>query len=179
MKRKLIAIIGVIIFLLQATPLAYAHNRTEHDKQLEKVLFGRDNYHASQPKKEQDAIEALKCAVYLCIDQFNNSGEQELKTLKDYKVPNLPKKVADINFFGNYTHRKYTHLGWVPVMTPTEGNWSTRKEILLSTVNKVFDFGWTSGFSFLGITSLDYSEQCDAMAALLYYIHILGDIESL
>lgn len=179
MKHRILCFICVIAILFQICPVAFAHGRKEHDKHIEKVLFGRDNYHASLPAAQRDALDALECAAYLCPDQFNGNGSEDLSTLKNYGVLHLPESIDEINFTANYDHRKYTHLGWIPAEHPERGNWDKRKEMLLATVNKVFDFGWQSDFSLFGFSISGYADQCDAMAALLYYIHILGDVEHL
>lgn len=114
---------------------------------------------------QKKAIEALECAAYLCPDQFNGAGREELRILMEYNVPDLPKSVEEIDFRSNYAHRRYTHLGWNPVVHPELGNWEKRKTILISAVSKVFG-------------SID-TKLCDSFAALLYYIHILSDIESI
>ena len=72
-----------------------------------------------------------------------------------------------INFTasGN-THRKYTHRGWSFDYTETynDANWPLRKRIMVNTVKKV-------------INSKNET-LCDSFAAILYYIHVLGDVQS-
>lgn len=53
-----------------------------------------------------------------------------------------------------------------------KAHWPLRKEILLKTTAKVFDF--QRGGQFLWI-KWDYDEKCNSMAALIYYIHLLED----
>ena len=175
MKRQWLSLLLVMVLVLQMPISAFASDRSVHSKQLEDIIFGRENYYASQPLNQKKAIEALECAAYLCPDQFNGSGANELIILKEYGVPGLPESVDVIDFKSNYSHRKYTHMGWVPVMHPEQGQWDIRKEILLSTVNKVFDFGAFTDVNIFGL-KLAYTQQCDAFSALLYYIHILGDL---
>lgn len=126
----------------------------------------------------REAIEAIECAAYLCPDQFNGNGKDELNTLIVYGVPGIPKSIDEINFTSNWQHRRYTHLGWVPVEHPDVGNWDMRKEILLATVNKVFDFGPFTDPIIFG-WKVDYTDQCNSFCALVYYVHILGDNEAL
>ena len=179
MKNKCVALLLVLLMLLGIASNSLAYGRDLHDKQLERVLFGRENYHAAQPQDQRDAIEALQCAVYLCTDQFNGSGEKELRVLKDYNVPNLIDSLDEIDFKSNYTHRRYSHLGWDPVEHPEKGNWKRRKEIILNTVNYVFDFGFLTDVNIGGHHIREFTEQCDAFSAFIYYIHLIGDIEAL
>ncbi len=178
MKYMQLPLLFFVVLYLFIPVSVLASNRMEHDKQLERIVFGRENYYASQPKNQKKAVEALECAVFLCIDQYNNTGNNDLRTLKEYGVPGLPENINAINYTAGYDHRKYTHIGWVPIMHPEKGEWNIRKEILLSTVNKVFDFGLFTDVNILGLKPA-YTPQCDAFSALLYYIHILEDLAAL
>ena len=130
MKRKLIALIYVMIMLTILFLDAYASDKKEHRRQLESVIFGRDNYSAALPKPQRDAIEALACAAYLCLDQFNDYGQVELSFLKEFGVPNLPASISDIDFHCNSHHRRYTHRGLNPdplLEPPSEkGKWKQK-----------------------------------------------------
>ena len=74
-------------------------------------------------------------------------------------------------------HRTYTHQGWnYSYNKETYGDlasWSVRKNILLASTEKIFDFSFLSGkwlfFEF------GYSDKCDSFSALVYYNHLLGD----
>ncbi len=175
MKRKAIAFVLMVAVLVMGVVPGQAHTRSEHDKQLEKVLFGRENYSASLEKKQKDAIKAIHAAAYLCLDQYNGHGMDDIIALKDYGID---VDIDSINFKGNYAHRMYTHKGWIPPNNPEKGNWPTRKDILQSTVNKVFDFGPFTDPLLFNIRR-EYTRQCDALCALIYYVHVLGDIEEI
>ncbi len=176
MKRRLLALLLTICLCLQLPIAAFASGRTVHDKHLESVVFGRSNYHVAQETKQKEAIEVLECAAYLCPDQYNEEGQTYLDKLHTYGVPGIPASIGEIDFSSNYTHRKYSHLGWVPVMQPEKGNWEIRKNLLLATVNKVFDFGFLTDPVLIPGLQVPYTAQCDAFSALLYYTHILGDV---
>lgn len=174
MLRKIVSVLLLFALCLQTTAPAFAHPRQEHDPDLELVLFGRRNYKVGQPAKIRTAIEAIECAAYLCPDQFNGKGVKELNTLIAYGVPGIPKSVDEIDFKDSWRHRRYTHMGWVPAEYPDKGNWGMRKEILLATVNKVFDFGPFTDPILFG-WKVDYTDQCNSFCALVYYVHIVGD----
>lgn len=167
MKRRFIASLLTVALTLMSACNAYAYERKEHDRIMDEVLFGNPSYSKTLPSGKHPAmsLEVLKCASYLCIDQFQGNGADELNKLEQYGVDDLPKKIEDIDFSSNSKHRVYTHRGWNPVNPVQFEKWPVRKKILCNTVNEVFDF--------------DNPGQCDAMSALIYYIHLLGDLESI
>lgn len=177
--KGIICITLVFMMITIATP-GLAHNADEHDDILEQILFGRiilvnrGVESASQRTDAQKALLALEYASYLVVDQFNHYGKEKFDFLKnDYKIPGMPKSLDDIDFSANSNHRSYTHRGWNYEYTIDRAHWNTRKNILLATVEKIFDFSVLSG-KILGY-DFEYSNQCDSFAALVYYIHVLGD----
>ena len=170
----------LLLILLFPCHGGMAHTRVIHDRELEHTLFGFENYKDSQESKERAAILALESAVYLCLDQYNGNGAQDFQRLIDYKVSGMPSGLEAIDFLDSSAHRRATHRGWNPinVIKITEKNWEARKNILLGTVNKIFDFGIGTDISLFGL-KLPYDEQCEGFAALCYYVHVLGDIEDL
>lgn len=181
--RKLKAFILVLVVLLSITPLCYAHPFSDQKKEMQYVLFGRDNYYASQPKKQRDAIDALAYAQNLVTDEFNGDTTpvfaERLSFLQNLGVQGLPTGIEEIDFKYNSGHEKFVNIRWEPYETPQKGNWKVRKNILLTTVNKVFDFGMGTDIYLFGNNPLvPYEKQCDAFAALLFYVHQIGDIET-
>lgn len=122
----------------------------------------------------KNAIEALKCASFLALDQFNGDGIKELETLNAYKVKNLPASITEIDFKSNSKHRSFTHKGWDALYADDRAHWPLRKEILLATTEKIFNFQWAAS-EWIGI---EYNQKCDSFAALVYYVHVLGDHEA-
>lgn len=176
MKRIICALLTVV-FLFSLDSPAMAYDKKEHNRYLELVLFGQENYTASKPTSVQSALEALEDASYLAIDQFNSNGSSELSFLRnDYRVPGLPDNIETINFTANYLHRSYTHRGYKYEYIIDKANWLVRKNILLATTEKVFNFKLLSG-TILGV-DFGYDKKCDSFAALLYYVHILSDHEA-
>lgn len=115
-------------------------------------------------------LKALENASYLCLDQYNGSGKENLKFLNTtYKVNGIIKNINKINFTSNLHHRRYTHRGWDFKYPDDKANWKLRKIILLNTVSKAFGYGNMLG----NITG--YDKKCNAMSSLIYYIHIFGD----
>lgn len=157
---------------------ALAFSTGKHNKIIESALFGREDYSSSvRDTPAGRALKALEAAVYLCLDQYNNYGAEELDTLDEYGVKGLPNSIDEIAFTGNDTHRRYTHLGWNYTYMGAQDkgqNWPVRKAILVNTVKRVFGMdGIWSNISSLWDTSGE--EWCDAFAAMLYYLHVLGD----
>lgn len=157
---------------------AFAFSAAEHNKIIEAALFGREDYRASvEGTPAGDAVAALESAVYMCLDQYNRKGEDQLETLRRYGVSGLPGSICDIDFEGNSTHRRYTHQGWNYTYSGKQDkgqNWPLRKTILVNTVKKVFgmDDLWDVIPSLWDASG---EEWVDAFAAMLYYLHVLGD----
>lgn len=166
--RTGISIAIVLTLVILSGTSVFSHGRDEHDKDLQSVLF-RSSWDSTQHSdKAESAKKAIEDAAYLTLDQFNSSGEKELKFLKDYGVPGLPKDIDEIDFSGNQYHREYTHRGWDFAYPKDMANWEVRKKILLNTSEKVFDFGLLSN-------RWKHSDKCDCFCELVYYVHVIGD----
>lgn len=164
---------------------AGTHERREHDKDIESILFGDERYkkiHSSSAEK----IQALEDAVYLCVDQFNGSGEKELKKLRKRHVPGIPKSIKEIDFKDSSLHRGKTHKGW-KLGDKEKAHWEKRQDILMNTVDSELfpDDGWPviSKIQSLILKGGENREkkrrkdnpQIESFSAILYYIHIIGD----
>lgn len=165
-------------------PVAFAHDKAlDHYKDLERVLFGRE----LQGREREGAIKLLEYASALALDQFSTremtetgkriSGTEKLLFLKTSGVRGIPSKIEEIDFIASAkTHQSYTHRGWDHDYIDDKANWNVRKKLLLATVEHVFDFDFLSG-TFLGeVVSRGYDKRCNSFAALVYYVHILGDL---
>ena len=170
--RRSACFIVVIILCLTFTYNALAYPEKIHNMHLELMLFGKKDFSSTNTNDMVKArVIALECASYLCIDQYNLGGINELsylqgKPAKNYpdpkiKISGLPETIMSINFNGNFAHRKPTHGGWEPNPLPLEGNWPVRKSILLSTVKATVNFSKDT--------------MNDNFGKLIYYIHIVGD----
>lgn len=163
-KSRIIAVVLSVILLSFSFVRTSAFSREDHDKYMNNVLFKSFKI-IENDKSVADEIEALECASYLTIDQFNGGGQNELDTLKKYDVGSIPVSIQSIDYSGNAYHRKATHRGWNAELiyeNDTLERWKIRKQILVSTVDKIFDFKG------------DNKKQ-DSFCALIYYIHVLGD----
>ncbi len=181
--RKLYSSFLLLLALLFIPQSGLAHPFDTQKKDVQLVLFGRDNYYASQPKDQRNAIVALAYAQNLVLDEFNGNSNsvfgERLQFLKEYGVHGLPSSTADIDFTCNSGHETYVNIRWENGKVPDRGNWPIRKNILLSTVNRVFNFGiGTDIYLFSNEPVLSYTEQCNAFAALLFYLHQIGDIQT-
>ena len=126
---------------------------------MQDILFGT---YSITNKDGTNKLKALECASYLCLDQYNGGGKCELSFLNNtFKVKGIIKDISKINFSMNPYHRRYTHRGWNFKYPDDKAHWNLRKEIMINTVKKVFNY--------------NDSKKCDAMASALYYIHVLGD----
>lgn len=164
-KHFLVVLLTFVICLIFSSPV-YAYDRKEHDMIMIDVLFKPFKNVENDPSVKNE-VEALKCASYLTIDQYNGNGEKELLFLQEYNVKDIPSSISKIDYTGNAYHRRPTHRGWDGettgvYQTMDKERWIVRKKILINTVDKIFDFK--------GNTS-----KRDSFCALIYYIHILGD----
>ena len=181
-KKQVVFFASVFVFL--SLPL-FSSDETVHNQQLEQVLFG-PVYTLSE--KGHINLEALEKALYLCIDLYKgltyNEGQAQryLDDLKRFGVKNLPK-LETIDFTANQYHQRYTHKGWdwtdypkdkypniKTAKDPKEGDlpyqqiWNVRQQlVLLATIDRIFKFNQNE------------MEKRDSFAALLYYVHIMGD----
>ena len=167
MKRfkKFSAVLLALVLMFSDIPTVRAFPRDEHDKMTKEILF--ENFLVIDNESDLlDKFNAIGCAAYLTIDQFNKKGQDNLDKLKSFGVKGLPKfeEIKYSAFGGN--HRRATHRGWTAEIGVYDGEvlerWLLRKEILISTVEKIFDFKG------------DETKK-DSFCALIYYIHILGD----
>lgn len=176
--KRIICCVLLFAVLLSTTISAYAYEAAQHNFYLESVLFGPNKTIAAMSPDAQNALKALEYASYLALDQYNGRGTAELAYLKStYHVPGLPGNIDAIDFRGNEYHRKFTHYGWDHQYGNDMANWAVRKNILLATTEKVFDFEMFSG-KILGF-DVGYTQKCNSFAALVYYVHVLGDHEAL
>lgn len=175
--KRILSVLLIMAVLLSIPAVCFAHDKEGHNRFLEEVLFGRDGYISTLPEKGQKALTALEYASYLAVDQFNGKGADELNFLRTtYKVHGIPRDISEFDFPGNQYHRSYTHRGWDHSYTSDKASWSVRKNILLATTEKVFDFSVFSG-EVLG-HDFGYADKCNSFAALIYYVHIIGDHEA-
>lgn len=157
-KKKTIYCIFTFLFIVHNN-FIFASDEEVHNTQLKQVLFGRP---FTINDNEQKNIRILQKALYLAIDQFNGNKIDYLTDLKEFGVQNLPS-FEQIDFSSNQYHQRYTHRGWDFPTYPNQLLWETRKGLLLSTLDKLFNFQENEKI------------KKDSFGALLYYIHILGD----
>ena len=178
MKRVICLVLSLI--LITSTSAGVAFDGDEHDKILEKVLFGQEILTKSERKieffsslyGERQSLRVLEFASFLSIDLYNanrEKGVSVLRALRDYRIWGLPKNIDKIYYEDAYLHGRYTHLGWNHVYENDLANWRVRKNILLATTEKVFNF------RFLPSAIFGYEKQCDSFAALIYYVHVIAD----
>ena len=176
MKRIIICFALAVILICSAT-CAVAKRGEEHEKDLEKALLGTTiNTDINQKSSDQSDMNImfgyLEDAIYLCIDQAGNDGQQWLDELNNnLQVSGLPKTVSEFSVPKSSDHQAYTHMGWDFKLYEEKSHWGIRQNILLATVSKVFNFPVDESKQ----GNERYDPQCVAMAKLIYYIHILGD----
>ena len=187
MKKVCVGVFFCAIMPFLLSLQAFAHQEaSEHNKELEKVLLG-DGYPKRVSVQVSNSITALEEASRLTIDQFGGNLQgslDKLNAMTEPSISGIPKSISDIDYSEQLdvdnklvtakTHRKYTHQGWGQVypLKRCENFWNTRRKLLLNTVNSVFDFGFGSSITLFG-----YSDKCDSLCTIIYYVHILGDYD--
>ena len=158
LRFQFIKISAVICIFILPVSLS-ASDEPVHNGQMLNVLFGRP---FTISRTEQQKTEILEKAVFLCVDLFNGYNIHYLTDLNNYGVQNLPS-AQYIDFSSNYTHQRATHRGWDFKNYSNQAMWEERKKLLLFSIDRLFDFQETEMI------------KRDSFAALLYYVHIIGD----
>lgn len=177
MRRLTSWVLAILAVFSLAAP-AFAHNMAEHNRIIERILFGNEEYIKTLTKgsEEYSALTALEYAVAICLDQYNGNYTDQLNALNRRGIHDIPKSIDEIDFKANEYHRRYTHRGWDQDYSGFDkAHWSIRKTLLLQTVNDVFGFKRFAG-KWL-VFDFGYDDQCEAFAEFLYYLHVLGDYD--
>ena len=161
-KRIWVLLLSCLLFFSLATT-AVACDEEQTNTCVPQILFGK-----SLPRKVNDEnVQMLLSALYLCSMQADGVGEDKVKYLKQRKVSGVSKlKKLDVS---GKTVLECSHNTWEHECVRVKKQQENRKEVLQNTVNKICDFGF--------INNLVGSKKgkCNRFAALLYYSHILSD----
>lgn len=170
----------MLVLCLTSFSVAYAHEREEHDGDIEYVLFGDRDYKKTHPA-DSKRIQAIEDAVFLCVDQYNGNGEKELNNLlNNEKIPGIIHSIDEINYTSNYSHRSLTHRGW-NYTYEEKAHWPLRQKILRNTVRKELFSSLDTPLSRVPLLSEivygknNYDKQRESFCILLYCVHVLGD----
>ena len=186
---------SVIIFLLVffSAVTVFAKGETSdnnggagHADDISKLLTGRGYYSHSGNQKFFKFLKGLTYVIYLTVDStwYNEENEtphdnvnKNIAYLKDpannLKINYIPNIKEFLTPNGNF-HGEYSHLGWDhPSYAPdTMRKWLVRKEILRDFLGNYFSFGLNDRTDFIK------PSKRESLAALFYYVHILGDHEN-
>ena len=178
MSKRLLSLILIIAIILCHPFPIFAHSRAEHNEELEYVLFKNRYYKESHPK-DKVKIDAIEKAMYLCIDQFNGEGKDDLEYLINVaKIPDIPSSIEAFNYTSNYAHRELTHRGWSIEYEP-KAHWPIRQNILRSTVKEILFSSLHNPLQSVPLIGEQYSKkynlQCENFCIFLYCVHVLGD----
>lgn len=161
-KRIWVLLLSCLLFFSLATT-AVACDEEQTNTCVPQILFGK-----SLPRKVNDEnVQMLLSALYLCSMQADGVGEDKVKYLKQRNVSGVSKlKKLDVS---GKTVLECSHNTWEHECVRVKKQQENRKEVLQNTVNKICDFGF--------INNLVGSKKgkCNSFAALLYYSHILSD----
>jgi hypothetical protein len=161
--------------------------RAGHADDYSKLLTGKDYKSFSGHHTLYPFLTGLTHIMYLTVDSTWADEDEEIpfksvndarKYLQDHKaelkINSIPKNEEFLTPGPeDYSHEEYTHLGWdYPNYTPdTARKWLVRKEFLRDFLGKHFSFGLNDSADIIK------PSKRDSFAALLYYVHMLGDHE--
>ena len=157
-KKISIIICLLIVFSYNNKVLACDENQT--NTYIAQIIFGDD---AIKMSNNED-VKILMNALYLCSEQSDNSGNEKIEYLKSKNVSNIPN-ISSINL-STKNLLSIAHNSWD---YDNSKKFEKRKEILINSVNKVFDFGLINNLF------PNKNDKCTSFAAMLYYSHILSD----
>lgn len=178
-QRPVILALILCALMLFPTHTAIAHDRRGHDKEIEIVLFGNEDYKSTHPAVS-DTIQAIEDATYLAVDQFNGNGQDALANLQKRRIPDIPASITEFDYTSNYSHRSLTHRGW-NIVYLDKAHWPVRKQILMNTAKKeLFTHNDTPLDWFPWLAEQVYgtkgsAQQQENFCILLYYTHVIGD----
>ena len=195
MRKRILSLMLAVLVLFSAFESVSAQSKeTDHDKDIKDVLLGRFGI-----CENEEALDILQWASYFamdCVGRENHNEEKALNQLRDYGIDGVPKKVEEFHYkdnkFENQYHERYTHRGWSDILygynedenkSQDYAYWvKRRKPMLINAFTQVFILGqkqWWKSLDFLNLFSpkIDNTlkNQCESLAALIYYTHILGD----
>ncbi len=161
MIKRITAAMLLIILLVSLPCRVFACDKDQTETYVTQILFGDNaSLHASDPETEM-----LLDALYICSEQSDNQGQEELDSLSG-KVNSVPL-LKDINLKqSNLT--ECSHKSWEYEYSAHKSAQIDRKKLLKNTVNKVFRFGILDNL-------FSDKSKSNSFAALLYYFHILAD----
>lgn len=162
MKRIAILLVVLIFMFSFAFPVS-ACDEEQTDLYITQVVFGDQ----TSKYESDESFKALLSALYLCSEQHDNLGYDELDRLKKIQMGSIPS-LEDINITGDNL-LECSHNSWEYEYVEAKKVQNNRKKVLRRTVNKIFDFGM---FNKLFNAN---NEKCNSFSAFLYYMHILSD----
>lgn len=190
MRNRILSLLLAILVIFSVNTCAFAESKdTKHDNDIKVVLFG-----AMGIPSNEEALALLQWASYFamdCIGKENADEQAALDKLRDYGIAGIPKNVSEFHYkgnrFENQHHERCTHRGWSDALYGPDSedyaNWVTiRKPMLVNAFTQVLTSGqrqWWETADFLNLftSKVDptVSKQCESLAAIVYYTHILGD----
>jgi hypothetical protein len=195
MRKRLLFVPVLFVFLAVRAPCKLfdrdEENRTGrrgHAGDITRLFFGENQLYNALPEKALELINILVFTLALTVDYTRAADENTVlpainflknsqKTINLDNIPNASEFISP----GGSSHGYHTHLGWDHVYDETSSvRWLKRREVLRDVTGKLFGFSPLDNlFDERADRKSGASEtKRNSLAALLYYVHILGDHET-
>lgn len=162
-KNKIYLFFLIIAMLFTTNSRVFACDEEQTNTYVTQILFGSD----ALSKRQNDKVQMLLDALYLCSEQADGTGQDKLNNLNEMKVSGVP--ALDALNIKSSSLFECAHNSWNHQSSLDTDKQASRKKLLQSTVKKVF------GVNFFNQWFGGNKGKCEAFAELLYYSHILAD----
>ena len=153
----------VALFVFVSSINVYACDEEVTNAYVPQIIFGVN----ATKYQSNDKAKMLLYSLYCCSEQADGQGREIIDFLKRNHVSKVPE-LNDIDLKSSRLLEN-VHCRWEDVCGSNDKKQKKRGQLLVNTVNKVFDFGTINNLFRSG------GEKGKSFSAMLYYSHILSD----
>jgi len=186
--KKIAVLLALVCFIgIYAFPKDTFHDNrggAGHADDISRLLTGRSYWSHSGNHALFPVLTGLTHIMHLTVDSRHRDTpsqptddtikakrflDQHQRTLGFHRIPDFSDFLTP---HGGKMHGEYTHLGWTHeyLFADTQHRWMIRQNILRDALARQFNF--------FPLMMGQNRQRLDSLAALLYYVHILGDHEN-
>ena len=166
-------VILILIFLVDAVGIIWAHGAGIHSEQLCHVLFGYQSaaeLNAKTNPQTKEAYELIRRAIAVAIDETNKGDKHstDYTNLRANLVGRVRIPEPAAFKITNKFHRQVCHQGFDYIYNnPTsQARWQTGRQLLINVVSEAF-----------GKPRPLNPSTAEFIAMISYYTHLIGDLE--